>query len=169
MKEQNECAHTDALTHDDSEVDEQTYAMRNNNSAFRIEVSNSFADLCASYDVEEAVERIARINVPVNRQPKELCELLTRASEQSMVTLRKIGFQLVVQLYQEQYWKASSLEKGLRIFVQEVLADRKLDIPDLPKILGEELHPALAVLVDAGFLKASQHDALTSGCWKPSI
>jgi hypothetical protein len=128
--------------------------------ACRSEISKALVELRLSHDVKEAIVRIAGVAVPVSQQQDELCELLVRITEEGSQTVRKAGFDLLAGLFSEGHWKPSALRKGLETFKEELCIDLKVDVPGLPKIVTEELHPAFAILVKNGLLQSTQHDAL---------
>lgn len=128
--------------------------------ACRSEVTGTLAELRLSHDVAEAISRIGAIAVPVTQQPAELCDLLAKIFEEGSQDVRKVGFQLVVGLFKEKQWKAESLAKGVRSFVEDVCPDLKCDVPNLSQILRQELHPSLQPFVFAGVLQADQHQSI---------
>jgi len=83
-------------------------------------------------------------------------------AEESSETVRKVSFDLVAGLFADGHWKPLALNKGLQDFTENMCADLKCDVPTLPKVLRDELRPALAPLVQSGVLKQAQHDALAA-------
>jgi len=130
--------------------------------ASRVEISATLAELRVSYDVPEAITRIANIGIPVPDQQFQIDDLLTRLTEEGTEGARKAGFSLMAGLVLEGHWNKESAAKGVRSFVEETCPDLKFDVPALPQILREELHPALAPVVKAGFLEAELQNALMS-------
>jgi len=130
--------------------------------AVAMEVAKTLSELSVSHDVKEAIVRVANIAVPAQEQASQLDDMLARMAEEGTEGSRKAGFSLVVGLIVEGHWKAESAVKGLRTFVEETAPDLKCDVPTLPKILKEELHPALAPVVKAGLLEVSLQDLLLS-------
>lgn len=128
----------------------------------KVEISATLAELRVSYDVPEAIIRIAEIHIPVQDQPAELNKLLSQLAEEGAAGARKAGFDLVAGLILQKHWKPDSAAEGVRSFVEESCPDLKYDVPSLPKILKEELHPALAPVVKAGLLKADLQASLIS-------
>jgi len=132
--------------------------------ACRAEISATLAELQVSHDVPDAIVRIAEIGVPILCQPSELCAMLALISEEGSQEARKVGFGLVVGLFLEHHWKPESAETGMLRFVEDTCVDLKFDVPTLPQILRDELHPALAPLPQANLLSAELHVSLTSFC-----
>jgi len=130
--------------------------------ACRAEISATLAELRVSYDVQEAIVRIANIAVPVSQQVSELCDILGHLSEEGSQDVRKVGFRLVVGLFVDKHWKPESAANGLRRFVDDMCADLKCDVPALPQILRDELHPALEPLVEAKVLDVKLHNSMMS-------
>jgi hypothetical protein len=116
-------------------------------------------ELTLSHDVQGAVSRVAAIAAPMSQQTEELCELLGHIVGEGSVVSRKVGFDLVVRLFAEGHWKPTALRKGLQGF-QDVCDDLKCDVPALPKILREELRPALEPLAKNGLVSTRELDAL---------
>lgn len=130
--------------------------------ACRAEVSLALAELRVSHDVPEAATRIVQIAVPPSEQPGVLRHLLSSLMEESSTGTREVGFKLITCLFTDGHWDASSLAAGLSTFCSDTCADLKLDVPALPKILRDELHPALSPLVAAKLLDAEQQNQLLS-------
>jgi len=128
--------------------------------ACRTEVSATLAELRVSHDVAEAVSRIGAIAVPVTQQPAELGDLLSKIVEECSQDVRKVEFKLVAGLFTEGQWKPESAGKGVSSFVEDICPDLECDIPNLPQILREELHPCLQALVTARLLQADQHKSI---------
>jgi len=126
------------------------------------EVAKALTELFVSYDIEEAVLCVVDLGVPASHQARELCDVLSVTSEEGSAEKRKIGFTFVAKLFLGGHWRRSALADGLRSFVEDICADLKFDVPNLPQILREELHPALVPAVEAGLLKASQHQSLAT-------
>jgi hypothetical protein len=134
---------------------------KQNDKVCREEILGAFTELCSSHDVQEAAARIAAIVVPPSAQAEELCELLAHIVEQSSEGARKVGFKLLVALFVEGHWKPGACSKGFKSFAS-LCVDLKCDVPVLPKIISEELAPALEALVSGGMLSAEQVQALAS-------
>jgi len=128
--------------------------------ACRADISATLSELRISHDVPEAIVRIASISVPVVEQPRELDNLLASIAAEGSEAVRKAGFDLVSGLFLEAHWKSESVTKGVRSFLDNTSLDLQYDVPNLRLILCEELYPALAPLVTAGFLATEQHGAL---------
>jgi hypothetical protein len=126
---------------------------------YRVEVGKTIQELRVSHDVKGATARLADVVPPLDEQPTELCDLLGRIAEEGSAEVRKAGFEVVANLYLKGHWK-SEIKSGLRVFITETCADLKYDVPSLPNILKEELHPGLLRLVKRGLLNASKHDML---------
>jgi len=116
------------------------------------EISATIAELRVSFDVQEAITRVAKLSVPVPDQAAQVHDLLARLAEEGSHGTRKVGFGFVVGLVLEGHWKAESAEHGLRKFLEETCPELKFDVPNLPQILQEELHFALSPLVKAGMI-----------------
>jgi len=130
--------------------------------ACRAEVSRALTELHTSREVDEAIHRICALAVPSSHQPAELCEILARTSEEGSEAERKVCFEFIVRLFADGHWKQNALQKGLQDFTEEICPDLKFDVPSLPKIVQNELHPALAPLVETGLLQQHQHDTLVT-------
>jgi hypothetical protein len=131
--------------------------------ACKKEISLAVAELRASHEVNEAIARIGAIAVPKQEQPSELVDLLSAIMEEGSESTRKVCFGLISGLFSKGHWKSKSLNKGLQIFIKETCPDLKFDVPNLPRIVRDEMHPLLAPLVEANVLDADQHKALIAG------
>lgn len=129
--------------------------------ACRKEISGALAELRASHEVNEAILRICAVSVPTSLQAAEFCDMLCHIVEEGSSPARKICFELVATLFTGGHWKPHALCKGLQDFMHNVYPDLKQDVPTLPTIVREELHPALETLVGKG---TSLHDALAGAC-----
>lgn len=125
----------------------------------RKELVGTYSELVVSHDVQEAVTRVAAMPVPDAAQAEELCEFLMLVVEKGSDVMRMLGFKLVVDLFVAGCWKKAALEEGLCSFAR-VLPDLALDVPNLPKILNEEMIPACEPLVNAGLVSAETLKAL---------
>lgn len=125
----------------------------------RKELEMTLAELRVSHDVSDAVLRLAGINMPEQHQAGECAELLSRISEEGSVSVRKAGFDVVVHLFLDRHWKPESARKGFQIFLEDLCADLKCDVPALPSIVKEEFKPAAARLAEAGLVDSSQLEA----------
>merc|ERR1719491_1943249 len=126
----------------------------------RKELAGTLVELRLSHDVQEAVSRVAALDVPGELQQEELCELLGRVAEEASEVVRKAGFELIVNLFDRVLWKPAALGNGLQIFIDDICSDLKMDVPALPKILREELCPMLQPLVKRGFIIQNHLKAL---------
>lgn len=126
------------------------------------EIFGALSELRISHEVKEATTRVSTIVVPWPQQGEVLCDMLGQIAEEGSQVVRKMYFELVAGLFLEGHWKAITLGKGLQHFVEEVYPDLKCDVPTLPQILRDELHPTLAHLVGSGMLKAAEHDLLAA-------
>jgi len=129
---------------------------------YREEVQKTLAELRVSHDWAEGALRLADAVPPVSKQPSELCHLLALIMEEGSVDVRKAGFSMVSKLFLDKAWPAESINAGLQAFVEETCEDLRCDVPALPRILKEELHPEFAALVSGGMLEAERHEALLS-------
>jgi hypothetical protein len=119
---------------------------------FRKEVSKALAELRYSGDGTEMASRLAEQCPPPARcQPEEFSHLLVRAAEEGKAEVRKMAFTAVVALFTSttRRWSLEAAAEGLRMFVEEACEELRCDVPALPRILAEELHPALKPLVDS--------------------
>jgi len=132
--------------------------------SWRQELLRILAELRLSHDVTEAESRIAAGGVPAERQPQELCEVLSRLAEET-AEAREVGFKLVSKLYLNGNWSPTTLDEGLSIFLEETCPDLKYDVPSLTSIVQKELGPALQPLVVEGLLKASRVDWILKAAW----
>lgn len=126
----------------------------------RLETSKTLAELFVSHDVPNAVQRVADVVVPVTSQADELCELLVLVVEERVEGSRKVGFDFIAGLFLGSHWAPEALHEGLNSFLGETFANLTCDVPALPIIFREEVHPAFAPLVQAGLLQLEQHGAL---------
>jgi hypothetical protein len=129
-------------------------------SACKTEVSLTLSELRVSHDVADAVARIAAIAVPLSQQSIEFGDIMCRLVEEGAQESRKVGFQLLAGLFLEGHWKPEALAKGLRTFIEETFPEMQCDVPLLPRIVQEELHPAFKPLVKGKLLRADQHDSM---------
>lgn len=124
------------------------------------EIAATLSELRVSHDVQDAVARIADIGIPEADQPFEVDSLLASFAEDGTEVVRKLGFRLVAGLILDDHWKAEPAGKGVWTFIVETCPDLKFDVPDLPRIMREELQPALAPVVKAGKLEEKVQTAL---------
>jgi len=110
--------------------------------------------------VKEAVSRVAALDVPGPLQKEDLCHFLGRVAEEGSEVVRKAGFDLVVNLFEQGHWEPASLSHGLQVFTGDFCADLKMDVPALAKILCEEFCPLLQPLVKRGWLTVDHLKAL---------
>lgn len=133
--------------------------------AFRGEMAKALAELRVTHDTAEAASRIAsKTAPPSNQMPQELSRLLAEVVQQGQQEARKVGFEVVVRLFRDhaaEGWHSKALGAGLELFA-EVCEDLSCDVPTLPRILREELKPALAALVPLRLLEAA---VLENGPW----
>lgn len=136
--------------------------------AFRAEAQTTLAELRVSYDIQGAVERLAELAVPWTNQAVATCELLTQATEERADTSRKAAFAAASNLVQRGTWASDTFQKGLQLFLEDICPDLQHDVPMLPQVLKEELHPALVTLVSSGALQPSTRDLLLQNLhWTP--
>jgi len=133
-----------------------------NREACKTEIAATLAELRVSHDVPEAIARIVNIGVPVSDQASELQNVLSVTAEEGTQEARKVGFALVAGLLLGGHWTKQAATQGIRTFMQDVCPELKFDVPTLPRILREELHPAFSPLLEAGLLEAAQHDSMMS-------
>jgi len=117
--------------------------------AWRRELNVSLRELRMSHDVQEALTRVWTVFVPVSLQAEEVCDMLSNMVEEGSQATRMVYFAFVAGLVGKGQWKVSSLQKGLQSFLEDVCPDLKYDVPALPNILWDELHPTLAPVVAA--------------------
>jgi hypothetical protein len=133
---------------------------------FRGEMAKALAELRVTHDGKEAAARIASKTAPPgDLLPQELCQLLGEVAQEGREEMRKAGFEVVVSLFRDHAaagWHKEALGGGLQIFAEEVCPDLACDVPTLPRILDEELKPALQTLVQLRLLEAA---LLESGPW----
>lgn len=130
--------------------------------AFRSIVQAMLRELRVSHDVQDAIELMSENVPPAEAQPAELCNLLTCVTQESSAEVRKHGFRFIASLHTKRIWTAD-MNRGIQMFNIDVLPDLCFDVPTLPRILSEELHPALTPLVKAGLLAATKHAELLNG------
>mmetsp|Transcript_73271 Transcript_73271/g.115965 ORF Transcript_73271/g.115965 Transcript_73271/m.115965 type:complete len:878 (+) Transcript_73271:77-2710(+) len=128
--------------------------------ACKAEVSATLSELRVSHDVGDAVARIAAIAVPLSQQPVEFGDIICRLVDERAQESRKVGFNLLASLFLEGHWNPDALRKGLCTFMEESCPELQCDVPLLPQILRDELHPAFKPLVQGRFLGADEHDVL---------
>jgi hypothetical protein len=126
------------------------------------EISATLAELRVSHDVPEAITRIAEIKIPVEHQESKIQDLLAQLAEEGSQGARKAGFDLLAGLILKGHWKPEPTSKGVRTFLEDTCSDLKYDVPTLPQILRQELHPCLQPVVEAGLLRKDLQNALLS-------
>eukprot|EP00933_Yihiella_yeosuensis_P000352 TRINITY_DN10052_c0_g4_i1.p1 TRINITY_DN10052_c0_g4~~TRINITY_DN10052_c0_g4_i1.p1 ORF type:complete len:774 (-),score=204.74 TRINITY_DN10052_c0_g4_i1:696-3017(-) len=135
-----------------------------NQAMFRSESRKVFIELGYSNDVEEASSRLAALAAPPHsKQAGEICELLAVVAECGRAEARRNGFKTISSLFQQPgVWHSENFAEGLKIFVQDVFPDLQCDVPSLPRILSNELHPELVDLSRSGIIKAADIEVLSS-------
>eukprot|EP00933_Yihiella_yeosuensis_P000350 TRINITY_DN10052_c0_g2_i2.p1 TRINITY_DN10052_c0_g2~~TRINITY_DN10052_c0_g2_i2.p1 ORF type:complete len:737 (-),score=221.30 TRINITY_DN10052_c0_g2_i2:424-2634(-) len=138
---------------------------------FRSESRKALRELRYSNDIEEAKARfVALTPPPAGQQIEEITELLSSVSEESTADARSNGFKVLTSLFDSASfanaagsiasaiapWRSDYFGEALKTFVEEIVPDLCCDVPSLPKILTEELHPELLKLSQSGILKADQ-------------
>jgi len=119
-------------------------------------VHKVLVELRHSGDAAEAGDRLrAATPPPPTQQPRELSELLAQVAQEGVAETRKAGFAAVAQLFVQRHWQQEALVEGIHDFSEEACPDLRMDVPDLPRILREEMCPALASLTQQGLLQAS--------------
>jgi len=111
------------------------------------DVMGTFKELVASHDLDEAVERVQALKIPQRYHQAVVSNMFAGISEQGD-TARPHLLSLVLRLVgaaepRKEILQRASLAEGLMQFIEERYADLKCDVPKLPKILREELFPAL--------------------------
>jgi hypothetical protein len=152
-----------ALTAPASKVEERPAAPAFDGGSFRAEIAKILVELRYSGDATEAAMRLeAQSPPPRMNQPIELCHVLTKISEEGSVQVRQVGFKILMDLFAKRKWRKDAASEGLRMFVEEACEDLRCDVPNLPQILKEDLHPACARLAGQGFFTSAQLDQLIS-------
>eukprot|EP00933_Yihiella_yeosuensis_P000349 TRINITY_DN10052_c0_g2_i1.p1 TRINITY_DN10052_c0_g2~~TRINITY_DN10052_c0_g2_i1.p1 ORF type:complete len:753 (-),score=233.86 TRINITY_DN10052_c0_g2_i1:391-2649(-) len=142
---------------------------------FRSETRKAFLELRYSKDVEEATARLAALSPPpADQQVQEITELLSSVSEESSADARSNGFKVLASLFDSKAltqasavaagsiasaiapWRTEYFGDALKTFVEDICPDLCCDVPSLPKILAEELHPVLVNLTQNGILEAEK-------------
>lgn len=118
-------------------------------------LSEIYAELMVSHDIQDAVASVAETAVPSSFQSQELCDLLVFILERSSGALRSVGFRFVVAIFTKGCWKPAALEEGLQSLAG-MIDDLTLDLPSLPTILREELITSFESLVSAGLLSGAR-------------
>lgn len=103
-------------------------------------------------DLVGATSQLKALKMPEDDQAHLIARLLTQGAEAGKASSRQEAFQLLVQLAVSGTWTKVALEKGLAEF-GDCLDDLKLDVPNLEKILTEELNPTLKGLEQRGLIK----------------
>mmetsp|Transcript_9107 Transcript_9107/g.16343 ORF Transcript_9107/g.16343 Transcript_9107/m.16343 type:complete len:804 (+) Transcript_9107:69-2480(+) len=124
-------------------------------------LSEIYAELMVSHDIQDAVASVSETAVPSSLQSQEFCDLLVFILERSSDALRSIGFKFVVAIFAKRCWVPAALQEGLRSFAG-MCDDLKLDLPALPKILNDELVTSFEPLVSTGLLSGAQLRALSA-------
>jgi len=97
--------------------------------------------------MKKALVRIASLAVPVSKQSEEFAFMLTTMIKESSALSRKLFFEMVVCLFTEGIWIQQALTSGLESVLDAGCSDLEKEVPELSKILWQELHPAVAPLV----------------------
>eukprot|EP00747_Dinoflagellata_sp_TGD_P098947 gnl/TRDRNA2_/TRDRNA2_167601_c2_seq1.p2 gnl/TRDRNA2_/TRDRNA2_167601_c2~~gnl/TRDRNA2_/TRDRNA2_167601_c2_seq1.p2 ORF type:complete len:393 (+),score=82.34 gnl/TRDRNA2_/TRDRNA2_167601_c2_seq1:771-1949(+) len=129
---------------------------------FRAETHKVLMELRVSHDAQDAIARISEVSCPPSQQPTELCELLTNVVQEGSSAARRAGIQMLVGLFLDGHWRPLSLVDGIKTFRTEVYEDLRCDVPTLPKILRDEVHPCFEPLMKKGLLSAEQCEVLFS-------
>jgi len=108
--------------------------------------AGSLVKLLSSRDVNEEWQLYA-IAVPAWQQPQEFCEMLELMVIQSSDALRRMYFDMAASLFADGIWEPRALIDGLQDFLENSCPHLQADVPGLPGILWDELHPTIAPLV----------------------
>lgn len=129
--------------------------------AFHEDMCGILRGLSETLEVEDCLERLRSWTPPpAHSQAVEVTELLSSVAEWGRSASRKAGFELLARLFYSATWtNCVALDKGLSEFFAR-FNELKLDIPELPRIVQEELAPVLAGLGAAGLLKAGRSERL---------
>jgi len=127
---------------------------------FHAEIPKLLKELRQSLDIDAAFERITAHGVPSEHQASEFAELLAAICEMGQANARVAAFKLVVRLFLKGSWQKRAVTDGLERFFGEMFLELKIDLPNLPCIVREELAPALGGLVDAGLLSTRLREEL---------
>eukprot|EP00928_Gymnodinium_smaydae_P074592 TRINITY_DN57625_c0_g1_i1.p1 TRINITY_DN57625_c0_g1~~TRINITY_DN57625_c0_g1_i1.p1 ORF type:complete len:431 (+),score=75.48 TRINITY_DN57625_c0_g1_i1:111-1403(+) len=104
-------------------------------------------DLAVDGNTGTAVARVRAEEVPLDRQAEEFAELLTRAVELGNGRTRRSALAFAAGLAagdaERSAFKRSECATGVGIFFGEVYADLCEDVPQLPRIVNQELLPTL--------------------------
>lgn len=127
---------------------------------FHAELPKVLKELRQSLDIDEAFERITAHGLPSEHQAAEFADLLAAICEMGQANARVAAFKLAVRLFLKGSWQKRAVTDGLERFFGEMYSELKIDLPNLPCIVREELAPALGGLVDAGLLSTRFREEL---------
>lgn len=114
-------------------------------AAYRKELSDVLRDLANGSNVAACVKRIRAQNVPQERQSSEFADILTRASEESRGSVRRLSFAFAVGIANGGPNSAFAREacgKGLESFFADI-DELAAEVPRLRNKLANELIPTL--------------------------
>jgi len=132
-------------------------------AAYRQEIRKALAELRTTHEVREAAARIAGLpSPPAKQQPSEFCNFVGLVIEEGRAEVRKAGFETAANLLLDGHWGAVALNEGLKEFMEVLFEDLSVDVPALPRILSEELKPALASVTKKGLVSAGRINELLS-------
>eukprot|EP00928_Gymnodinium_smaydae_P047115 TRINITY_DN3142_c0_g1_i1.p1 TRINITY_DN3142_c0_g1~~TRINITY_DN3142_c0_g1_i1.p1 ORF type:complete len:421 (+),score=96.48 TRINITY_DN3142_c0_g1_i1:209-1471(+) len=121
---------------------------------------------CEEGKVDEALKRLvdAQPALPSpEEQSSEFLDLVVCVAGVKSAAARRNGFNLAAQLFVAGPWAHQALRHGLDLFfAPEQLADTRMDVPALSRILLEDMAPILASLVSGGILDQSTRDRYLS-------
>jgi hypothetical protein len=112
---------------------------------FQKELPRCLRELYGSADVDEAVLRLEEFNLEVDEHEASVAQFLLLITEEKE-DQRKLGFKLMAGVFSKLYSK-SALRAGLESWFgdeDEGYECMKSDLPILPKIVENELLPALS-------------------------
>jgi hypothetical protein len=118
----------------------------------RRELKAAVKELSNSHDTVEALRRVKELSIPVEHQAGEFSHILQQAAEEGEIERREVCFKFGVQLMVDKVFASSELLESLKRLFTETYEELRLDMPNLPSIMRDELLPALGELVQAGML-----------------
>eukprot|EP00933_Yihiella_yeosuensis_P063210 TRINITY_DN6631_c0_g2_i1.p1 TRINITY_DN6631_c0_g2~~TRINITY_DN6631_c0_g2_i1.p1 ORF type:complete len:822 (-),score=243.00 TRINITY_DN6631_c0_g2_i1:341-2806(-) len=175
LKQQLELAEQKKKQQDEEKHEKKEQEKSFDQKTFLSEIRKALIELRYSKDLSEFTARLAALPPPPDtEQASVITELLSSVSEESNPDDRSNGFKALASLFDSTAltnagsavagglasaiapWRSEYFGEAIKTFVEEVCPDLKCDVPCLPKILSEELHPELMKLAHNGILKAEE-------------
>jgi len=119
----------------------------------RKEITEILEQLRDSRDMHKAAVRIASMAVPASKQGEEFSFMLTLMIQEACSHARKTFFEMAASLFTEGIWMQSALTTGLETVLDSGCSELEQKVPNLSKIMWEELHPVIAPQVSQAIAK----------------